>query len=401
MPDPLKDRTIVLGVSGSIACHKAVDLASKLTQQGALVDVVMTRGATNFVTPLAFQSITHRPVFSQVFDPQSELSIDHVAIAERADLVVVAPATAHTLAKVSWGLADDALTTTILATRAPVIVCPAMDGHMYENPATQENVVRLKSRGYTVAGPTSGHLASGSSGVGRLLETSEILGHIRLQLGRGGDLAGKKVLVSAGGTQEAIDPVRFIGNRSSGKMGYAVAEAARDRGSTTVLVAAANGLPDPVGVRVVPVISAEEMHEAISREAGDADALAMSAAVADWRPAQSADQKLKKGAAESWSLELTRTPDILQGLVSEGLVKVGFAAESEDLESNAQAKLRSKGLHLIAANDITEMDSGFGADTNRAVLIDRDGNVERLELMTKYELGHRILDRVAAILELR
>ena len=401
MPDPLKDRTIVLGVSGSIACHKAVDLASKLTQQGALVDVVMTRGATNFVTPLAFQSITHRPVFSQVFDPQSELSIDHVAIAERADLVVVAPATAHTLAKVSWGLADDALTTTILATRAPVIVCPAMDGHMYENPATQENVVRLKSRGYTVAGPTSGHLASGSSGVGRLLETSEILGHIRLQLGRGGDLAGKKVLVSAGGTQEAIDPVRFIGNRSSGKMGYAVAEAARDRGSTTVLVAAANGFPDPVGVRVVPVISAEEMREAIFREADDADALAMSAAVADWRPAQSADQKLKKGAAESWSLELTRTPDILQGLVSEGLVKVGFAAESEDLESNAQAKLRSKGLHLIAANDITEMDSGFGADTNRAVLIDRDGNVERLELMTKYELGHRILDRVAAILELR
>ena len=401
MPDPLKDRTIVLGVSGSIACHKAVDLASKLTQQGALVDVVMTRGATNFVTPLAFQSITHRPVFSQVFDPQSELSIDHVAIAERADLVVVAPATAHTLAKVSWGLADDALTTTILATRAPVIVCPAMDGHMYENPATQENVVRLKSRGYTVAGPTSGHLASGSSGVGRLLETSEILGHIRLQLGRGGDLAGKKVLVSAGGTQEAIDPVRFIGNRSSGKMGYAVAEAARDRGSTTVLVAAANGLPDPVGVRVVPVISAEEMREAIFREAGDADALAMSAAVADWRPAQSADQKLKKGAAESWSLELTRTPDILQGLVSEGLFKVGFAAESEDLESNAQAKLRSKGLHLIAANDITEMDSGFGTDTNRAVLIDRDGNVERLELMTKYELGHRILDRVAAILELR
>ena len=401
MPDPLKDQTIVLGVSGSIACHKAVDLASKLTQQGALVDVVMTRGATNFVTPLAFQSITHRPVFSQVFDPQSELSIDHVAIAERADLVVVAPATAHTLAKVSWGLADDALTTTILATRAPVIVCPAMDGHMYENPATQENVDRLKSRGYTVAGPTSGHLASGSSGEGRLLETSEILGHIRLELGREGDLAGKKVLVSAGGTQEAIDPVRFIGNRSSGKMGYAVAEAARDRGSTTVLVAAANGLPDPVGVRVVPVISAEEMREAIFREAGDADALVMSAAVADWRPVQSADQKLKKGAAESWSLELTRTPDILKGLVSEGLVKVGFAAESEDLESNAQAKLRSKGLHLIAANDITEMDSGFGADTNRAVLIDRDGNVERLELMTKYELGHRILDRVAAILELR
>ena len=401
MPDPLKDRTIVLGVSGSIACHKAVDLASKLTQQGALVEVVMTRGATNFVTPLAFQSITHRPVFSQVFDPQSELSIDHVAIAERADLVVVAPATAHTLAKISWGLADDALTTTILATRAPVIVCPAMDGHMYENPATQENIDRLKSRGYTVAGPASGHLASGLSGMGRLLETSEILGYIRLELGRGGDLAGKKVLVSAGGTQEAIDPVRFIGNRSSGKMGYAVAEAARDRGSTAVLVAAANGLPDPVGVRVVPVISAEEMREAIFREAGDADALVMSAGVADWRPAQSADQKLKKGAAESWSLELTRTPDILQGLVSEGLVKVGFAAESEDLESNAQAKLRSKGLHLIAANDITEMDSGFGADTNRAVLIDRDGNVERLELMTKYELGHRILDRVAAILELR
>ena len=399
MPDPLANKTIVLGVSGSVACHKAVDLASKLTQQGALVDVIMTRGAANFVTPLAFASITQRKVVSDLFDPQSEASIDHIDIAERADVVVVAPATAHTIAKMAWGLADDALTTTILATQAPIVVCPAMDGHMFENPATQENVQRLRARGFTIAGPAAGHLASGLRGTGRLLEPQEIIGYIRMTLGRKGDLAGQKVVVSAGGTREAIDPARFISNHSSGKMGYAVAEAARDRGASAVLVAAPNDLPNPVGVRVAHVTTALEMRDVIARECVDADALIMAAAVADWRPVKTANRKLKKGAADTWTIDLTRTPDILEEVQSDRLVKVGFAAETDHLESNARAKLQDKGLHLIAANDITSEDGGFGSDDNRVVIMDRDGGVEELELMSKYDVGHRILERVAGLLK--
>ena len=397
MPDPLNSKHVVLGVSGSIACHKAVDLASKLAQQGALVDVVMTRAASNFVTPLAFQAITHRPVLSDIFDPQSESATDHVALAVRADVMVVAPATANTIAKMSWGMADDALTTTVLATQAPVIVCPAMDGHMYENPATQQNIERLLSRGVVIAGPAEGHLASGLKGTGRLLETPEIIGHLRLVLGRDGDLAGRKVVVSAGGTQEALDPVRFIGNRSSGKMGYAVAEAARDRGASTIVVTAPNSLPDPVGIRLERVVSAIEMGDALTRECAEADALVMAAAVADWRPQAAAGHKLKKGSAESWTVDLTRTPDVVADVQREGLIKVGFAAETENIEENAQAKLAPKGLDLIAANDVAG-NGAFGADTNKVVLLDREGGIEEVELMSKYEVGHRILDRVVSMM---
>ena len=400
MPSPLENKFVVLGVSGSIACHKAVDLASKLTQQGALVDVIMTRGAANFVTALAFQAITHRAVVSNLFDPQSEGAIDHLAVAERADVIVVAPATAHTIAKMAWGLADDALTTTVLATTAPIVVCPAMDGHMYDNAATQENVQKLMSRGYTIAGPVTGHLASGSSGMGRMLETAEILGHVAQVLGRDGDLARRKIVVSAGGTKEPIDPVRFISNHSSGKMGYAIAEAARDRGAEAVVVAAPGELPDPVGIKVVHVVTAVEMQDAIAGECKNADVLIMAAAVADWRPTEVASQKLKKGSSEHWSVELARTPDILEEVGGKGLIKVGFAAESEDLESNARAKLEGKGLHLIAANDITAADSGFATDTNKVVLLDVKGEVEELPLMSKYEVGHRILDRVVGIMKL-
>ena len=395
MPDPLANKHVVLGVSGSIACHKAVDLSSKLTQQGALVDVAMTKGATMFVTPLAFRAITHRAVLLEVFDPQTEMGIDHVAAAERADVVVVAPATANTIAKLALGLADDAVSTTVLATQAPVIVCPAMDGHMYDNPATQENLLRLESRGVMVAGPASGPLASGLTGTGRLLETEEILGHIRLVLGRHGDLKGKKVVVSAGGTREAIDPVRFIGNRSSGKMGYALAEAARDRGATTVLVSGPSALSDPVGAIVTRVETTSEMQDAVASESNDADVLIMAAAVADWRPAAAATHKLKKGNAQRLTIDLERTPDIVAGVRRDGLIKVGFAAESENLEDNARLKLREKGLDLIAANDITAPDSGFATDTNRVVLLDKNGDVERLGLMSKYKVAHRIMDRVA------
>ncbi len=402
MPNPLKDRFVALGVSGSIACYKAVDLVSKLTQAGALVDVIMTRGATNFVSPLSFESITHRRAITGVFEmAEPEAGIGHVAVAERAEVFVIAPATAHTIARMAWGFADDALTTAVLATKAPVIVCPAMDGHMFQNPATQENIAKLKGRGMAIAGPDEGYLASGMSGAGRMLEPEEILGHVKLTLGRGGDLSGRKIVVSAGGTREAIDPARYISNRSSGKMGYAVAEAARDRGANAVLVSASDALPDPVGVRVLRVGSALEMRDDVVQESSDADALIMAAAVADWRPEETAEQKLKKGDAKRWRVELVRTPDIVADLSREGLIKVGFAAESQDLQVNAAEKLREKGLDLIAANDITAADAGFGADTNRVVLMGPDGQSEELELMSKYEVGHRILDRVAGLIRER
>ena len=392
----LDGKNIVLGVTGSIACYKALDLASKLTQAGASVDTVMSYGATRFVTPLAFRSITHRPVVTDTFDPGSELSVEHVALAQRADMVVVAPATANLIAKVAAGMADDPLTTTILATGAPVMVAPAMDGHMYDNPATQENLSRLKDRGITIVGPASGRLASGPIGTGRLLETPELLGHIRAILGQKGDLAGYDIVVSAGGTQEPMDPVRFITNRSSGKMGYAVAEEARDRGARVVLVTAPTSLADPVAVQVVKVATALEMRDAVLKSVANADALIMAAAVADYRPISAASQKLKKGA-ENWSVELAKNPDILEETRGK-LIKVGFAAESESLLDKARDKLMRKSLDLIVANDVTAEGSGFGTDTNKVLLVDRNGSAEELPLMTKQRVACHILDRVRQLL---
>ena len=398
MPDPLADSNIALGVTGSIACYKSVDLASKLKQAGANVDVIMTPDACKFVAPLTFQSITHQPVVSDVFAPQSELSIDHVAIAERADAVIVAPATANTIAKIAQGFADDALTTTILATQAPLIIAPAMDAHMFDNAATQRNVSVLRKRGCVIAGPGSGRLASGLIGKGRLLETPDLLGCLRQTLGRGGDLSGRKIVVSAGGTQEPIDPVCVIANHSSGKMGFAVAEAARDRGAIVSLVSAPTALPNPFGINVIDVQTALQMKDALYGECSDADALIMAAAVADWRPSSASDQKVKKGDSDSWEIDLVKNPDIIAGVAREQLVKVGFAAESEDLLANAESKLLSKGLHLIAANDITAENSGFGVDTNKVVLLDREGSKETLPLMSKYDVGCAILDRVVGYL---
>jgi phosphopantothenoylcysteine decarboxylase/phosphopantothenate--cysteine ligase len=399
MPSPLDGLPVALGVSGSIAAYKAVDLASKLIQAGALVDVVMTSSAQEFVTPLSFQSITHRLVTSDLFDPQTEMGIDHVAVAERAGIVVVAPATANTIAKMAHGLADDALSVMLLATAAPVIVCPAMDGNMYANPATQYNLDTLKDRGITIAGPAVGRMASGLVGAGRLIEVREIIGHMSVVLGRSGDLSGRKIVVSAGGTQEPIDPVRFISNRSSGKMGFAIAEAARDRGALVTVVAAPSAQEGPVGVQVVRVETALEMQNAIATASEDADALIMAAAVADWRPREAADQKLKTGKATSSELQLEKTSDIVAGVSREGLVKVGFAAETEGLESNAQGKLVKKGLDLIVANDVRAEGSGFGSDTNEVVLIGADGGRETPGMLPKYEVGHRILDRVVALLK--
>ena len=400
MQSALADKNIVLGVTGSIACYKALDLASKLVQAGAHVETILSYGATQFVTPLAFRSLTHRSVITDTFDANSEHSVEHVSLARWADIVVIAPATVHCIAKLAAGLADDPLTTTVVATEAPLLVAPAMDANMFDHPATQENVARLRNRGVFIAGPAPGRLASGLMGMGRLVEPADLLGHIAAVLGKHGDLAGRRVVVSAGGTQEAIDPVRVITNHSSGRMGFAVAEAARDRGADVVLVTAPVALPDPPQIRVVPVRSAQDMCDVVLAETVHADALIMAAAVADYRPSVAAEQKIKKTVADEMTIELDKTTDILATARGD-FVRVGFSAESENLETNAADKVRRKDLDLIVANDITEEGSGFGVDTNRVVLIDREMAVERLPLLTKYEVGHRILDRVAALLKAR
>ena len=392
MAGALTDKHVVLGVTGSIACYKALDLASKLMQAGALVDTIMSYGATQFVTPLAFRSITHRAVVTDSFDPDSEYSVEHVALAQQADVIVVAPATVHCIAKLALGLADDPLTTTIVAAKCPLVVAPAMDGNMYDHPATQANLATLQKRGVVIAGPGTGRLASGLTGVGRLLETPELLGHISYAIGKNGDLAGKTVVVSAGGTMEPIDPVRVITNHSSGKKGYAQAEAARDRGADQELETAPTSLPEPALMKVVQVRTAEQMWQAIQSHLKKADALIMAAAVADYRPTEAADQKIKK-ADDDLSISLAKTTDILKSAKGD-FVRVGFAAESQNLVENAKAKVGSKQLDLIVANDITAEGSGFGSDTNKVTLIDRDLAVEELPLLSKYDVSNRILDRV-------
>ena len=400
MDSALAGRNIVLGVTGSIACYKALELASKLAQAGANVETMLSYGATQFVTPLAFRSLTHRSVVTDTFDADAEHSVEHVALARWAELVVIAPATVHCIAKLAAGLADDPLTTTVIATEAPLLVAPAMDANMFDHPATQENIARLRKRGVRLAGPAPGRLASGLTGTGRLVEPAELLGHIAAALGQGGDLAGRRVVVSAGGTQEAIDPVRVITNHSSGRMGFAVAEAARDRGAAVTLVTAPVALPEPPLTRVVKVRSAQDMCAAVLAATAGADALIMAAAVADYRPSVAAGQKIKKTAADEMAIHLDKTIDILATTTGD-FVRVGFSAESENLEANAADKVRRKDLDLIVANDITEEGSGFGADTNRVALIDRELRVERLPLLSKYAVGHRILDRVVELLAAR
>jgi phosphopantothenoylcysteine decarboxylase / phosphopantothenate---cysteine ligase len=392
----LRNKTVVLGVTGSIAAYKAAELASQLTQAGAVVPVVMTEEAVQFVSPVTFRALTGRPVVTEMFDLASEFSIEHVSLARAADIVVVAPATANIIAKLAAGMADDMLCCTVLATRAPVLIAPAMETRMYDNQATQDNLSELKSRGFIMVGPSAGWLASGREGLGRLADVNEILGVIRRVLGRDGDLAGKHVVVTSGGTQEPIDPVRYIGNRSSGKMGYALAEAARDRGAKVSLIAAPAWIAQPVGVEVVKVKTAQELRQAVEALAPRTDALIMAAAVADYRPKSASGQKIKKGDA-TLTLELECTPDIL-GTVKGSFIKVGFAAESANLEENAREKLKQKGLDLIVANDISSGDSGFDVDTNRVTIIDKEGGVDGLPLLTKHEVAERVLDRVAQLL---
>ena len=395
----LQGKRIVLGVTGSIAAFKAADLASKLVQAGAVLNVVMTPEATRFVTPFSFRALTGRPALHDMFEPQTDQPEEHVALARAADLVVIAPCSATTMARLALGFGDDMVSLTALATKAPVMIAPAMDSQMWESPATQANLATLVSRGVCVVGPAIGRLASGYVGPGRLAEVESILGAIALELAKGGDLAGRRLVVSAGGTREPIDPVRFIGNHSSGKQGYALAEAARDRGASVVLVSTTSALPLPYGVELVEAGSVAEMRRAVLDACASADALIMAAAVSDFRPARVGDQKLKKGEG-GLTLELVKNDDFFLE-VPDSLVKVGFAAETEDLLANAAKKLAEKRLDLVCANNVTADDAGFGVDTNRVTIIDRQGGQEELPLLSKYEVSQRILDRIVPLLALR
>jgi len=357
----------------------------------------MTKSATEFVSPLTFRSLTNQPVVTKMFELVSEFSLEHIALAEAANVVVIAPATANIIAKLAAGIADDMLSATVLATEAPVIVAPAMNVNMFQNSITQDNLAKLIARGFTIVDPAYGRLASGKVGLGRLAEVEKIIGTIKQVLGRSGDLMTKRIVVTAGGTQEAIDPVRYVGNRSSGKMGYAVAEAARDRGATVTLITAPSALSEPVGIEVVHIVSAVQMKEAVTKATAQADALIMTAAVADYQPKSTAGQKIKKEAAAGLTLELIRTPDVLAEVKGDFL-RVGFAAETEDHVENARQKLANKQLDLIASNDVTAPDSGFGVDTNRVTVISRDGKVEDLPLLTKREVADKILDKVVELL---
>ena len=402
----LKDKRILLGVTGGISAYKACTLASHLTQAGAAVDVAMTEAATRFVAPLTFEALTGRAAYTDMWRTSGEglpTHIAHIGLAHAADLIVIAPVTANTMAKLAQGIADNLLTTLVLAASCPVLVAPAMDVGMWAHPATQANAATLRERGVHFAGPARGRMASGLEGEGRMMEPDEILGHVRWVLGQTGRLAGRRVVVTAGPTREPLDPVRFLGNPSSGRQGFALAQAALDRGAQVTLISGPTHLSTPTGADWVAVTTAQEMHEAVMSAVEQADVLLMAAAVADYRPAETAAQKIKKGK-DDLNLRLARTRDILSAVAVRWAetrsprVVVGFAAESQDLIENARAKLAAKNLDLIVANDVTAPDAGFAADTNRVVILGRGGDVEELPLMSKGAVAEVILDRVERLL---
>jgi phosphopantothenoylcysteine decarboxylase/phosphopantothenate--cysteine ligase len=368
------------------------------------VDVILTSVAEKFVTPLTFQSVTGRRAYTDSDLWGNEAHVLHVGLGHTANLLIIAPCTGNTIAKLAYGQADSLLTVTALATQAPLLIAPAMDGGMYDHPATQENIETLKKRGARFIGPAEGHLASGLSGVGRLLETTEIIGHIRLILGQNGRLAGKKIVITAGGTQEPLDPVRVLTNRSTGKQGYALAQVAVDMGAQVTLITTPTSLIPPVGARLIHVETASQMLEVVLDESAKSDALIMASAVADFRPKNVSKDKIKKEGGIP-QIELEATEDILKtvaGKRSENecpRVMVGFAAESRDLLENAANKLKSKGLDFIAANDISAENAGFAVETNRVTLLFADGHQEALPLMSKTEVAEVILERVAKLLE--
>ncbi len=399
---PWAGRHVVLGVTGGIAGYKCVQVARDLTRLGAIVDVVMTRAAQNFVAPLSFEGVTGRRVLTDLFS--GEGAALHIRLGRDADVVCVAPATADFLARAAQGRADDLLCTTLLATRAPVVVCPAMNDRMFAHPQVQANLAHVRDfLGYRVAGPAEGLLAVGEGeGPGRMLEPWQIVEHVGQALGRDAALAGRRVLITAGPTREPLDPVRFLGNRSSGRMGYALAQAAWRRGAVVTLVTGPSALPPPEGVDIVSVETAQEMLDAVEGMIPSADVSIFAAAVADFRPEASKLRKIKRGeTGDALTLRLTANPDIAvrtRALRRPGSVAVGFALETHDVLANARGKLEAKGFRILVANDVTEVGAGFEVDTNRVTLLDATGRVEELPLQSKDEVAEAILDRVASAL---
>jgi phosphopantothenoylcysteine decarboxylase/phosphopantothenate--cysteine ligase len=405
MITPFHKKRIVLGVTGSIAAYKAVEVASKLAQNGAIVDVILTQSAANFVTPLTFQSVTGQPAYTEEDLWGAQGHVQHIGLAREADLVVIAPITANTIAKLAHGIADNLLTVTSLAARCPLIIAPAMDGGMYNHPATQANLDILQQRETTIIGPHEGHLASGLSGIGRMVEPLELFGYIRYALSQRGPLNGKRIIVTAGRTFEPIDPVRGLTNRSSGKQGFALTQAALDRGADVVLITGPSDLATPPGAQRINIQTAGEMREQVLKILPGASALIMAAAVADFQPSVTSEHKVKKidGVPE---IHLVPTPDILNDIRIEKekngypLITVGFAAESRDLLNNAQRKLEAKQLDLIVANDISAADAGFEVDTNRVTILDAGGGKEELPLISKAEVAQFVVERIIGLLGL-
>jgi len=395
----LTGREIVLGVTGGIAAYKSAEIVSRLRHLGANVHVIMTRNATEFITPLTFQTLSANQTVTDTFSAPEYWNVEHVALAKRAEIFVIAPATANILAKMAAGIADDMLSTTVLATKAPILVAPAMNTGMWTAEATQRNLKTLKERGVRTIGPESGRLACGDEGAGRMSEPEAIVEEIYRILTKKRDYAGTKVLITAGATRERLDPVRFITNDSSGKMGFAIAEAARDRGAEVTVIHGSVSAEIPAGVRTVRIETARDLYDAMMAEAGEQDVIIQAAAVCDYRPAEQKDRKIKKEKGKNLILELTENPDIARAVGEQkraGQTLVGFAAETDHVQQNAQKKLAAKNLDMIVANDVTKPGAGFNTDTNIAALITADRIIEE-PLQTKRQLAEKILDRVMEI----
>ncbi|MBR1597507.1 MAG: bifunctional phosphopantothenoylcysteine decarboxylase/phosphopantothenate--cysteine ligase CoaBC [Lachnospiraceae bacterium] len=393
----LKGKTVVLGVTGSIAAYKIANLASMLVKQHADVNVIMTKNAANFINPITFETLTSNKCLVDTFDRDFQFNVEHVALAKRADIFMVAPASANVIGKIAGGIADDMLTTTIMACKAPKYIAPAMNTSMFENPIVQDNLKKLEGYGYNIIKPDSGYLACGDTGAGKLPSEEVLFSYIIKELHYEKDMVGKKVVVTAGPTREAIDPVRFISNHSTGKMGYAIARCAMERGAEVVLVTGSTGISKPPFVKIIDVVSAADMFEAVKKEAEDADIIIKAAAVADYTPVSVSDEKMKK-SDDDMSIPLKRTTDILKYLgehKKEGQVLCGFAMETKDLIENARKKLEGKNADLIVANNLKVAGAGFGTDTNVVTFIERDG-VSELPILSKDEVAKEILDKLMA-----
>lgn len=395
----LRGKKILIGVSGGIAAYKSAEVVSRLRKRGAIVYVAMTKGATEFIAPLTLRTLSTHPVYVETFEEPKVWNVEHIALAEAVDAVLIAPATANLLAKMSVGIADDFLSTVLLATRAPIFVAPAMNHAMYHHPATQENLARLRERSVRVIGPGTGFQACGADGDGRMSEPEELIEVLHNYFARSLTLKGKKALVTAGGTQEPLDPVRYLGNRSSGRMGFAVAEALKEAGAETILIAAPTDLPTPSGVRRISVMTAQEMYAAVMEEFPKVDIVIKAAAVADYRPKESSGQKIKKQGT-SLIVELIPNPDILAELGKQKVkqVLVGFAAETENLLAHAQDKMQRKNVDMLVANDVTQPGAGFGSLTNIVSFLFPNGRRIDLPLMNKLDIAQQLVQEVAGIL---